>query len=254
MFKYEEEQGVLILPAVALAPLRKALVEAVNGEQDKLFAIATRVHDYLTEVDPKTQRKERLNAIKALIRKKAPHYQVVDKVIEAMNALNGDPSKPRHWSEPSPSWTEEQRDSVFEILLPHPKPGEALKLQTPLKKNLQKLPATALTFSDEDCFIRIDPKTRRVFWDVPENNRAVERAHESVLGTAFFRALDKVKWTRATGGVFRHSDEYARDASMETGDNPVHISRSFGPEGEKIRESEYGFRTRRPARRTPRMR
>lgn len=251
MSRYEQEQGTLILPTVALAPLRKALVDALNAEQDKMFDVATKVHEYLNHVDPKTNRKERLNAMKALIRKGGSYSSVADVIRGAMNTLNGDHNQRRAWYSDAPSWGEELRDSVVGMLLPYPKQGEPLKLATPLKKNLEKLPATTLRFSDDDCEVHIDPKTRRVFWYVGENNHAVERAHESVLGQAFFRALDKVKWTRATGGVFRQSDEYSRDASMESGDNPVFISRSFGPEGEKIQEAESGFRSRRPRRRSP---
>lgn len=246
MSKYEEEKGVLVLPTAALVPLRRALIDAVNKEQEKTLGIATQVYHYFQAVDPKTGRKERLNALKTAIRKGSSVYQARDAMQKAMDSIDGAIAQTSNWYSTSRNrWNEGEREKAAEFLVPYPKQGEPLKIVTPLKKNLTFLPSSALSFSNDYCSIHIEPKTRQVFWNVPENNRAVESAEESLLGKAFLNALHKIEWTRATGGAFRHTDEYAQDSAMEYGDNPVRISRHFGPLGQKAMEDDTGLRSRR---------
>lgn len=252
MSNNEEEFGSIILPTVAINPLKKVLVDAVNAKQDRLFDIATKVFNHFQVVDPATGRKERLNALKASIRKGAAIYQVRDEVYKAMDQINGSTRSISGWynSPNTNKWTSEEREEVVSLLVPYPKKGEAIKMVTPLKKALPKLAANTLQFHDDYCSIILFPTQRKVVWEVQENNRAVESAHEGTLGKAFFQALHQIKWTRGTGGVFRHTDEYAKDAAIENGNNPISISYQVGPEGEKISEAESGF-ARRPSRRSP---
>lgn len=77
---------------------------------------------------------------------------------------------------------------------------------------------------------RISFVGRRVEWRVPENNHAVERAHEHPIARAFFKALSQVRWTRKTGGNFSGNDEYNRDARDE-GSGANYLTASYGPLG-----------------------
>lgn len=252
MSKYEEEYGSIILPTVAINPLKKALVDATNAQQDRLFDIATKVFDHFQAVDATTGRKVRLNALKASIRKGARLHQVHDEVYRAMDQINGSNRVAPSWynSHSTNRWSSEEREEVTNLLVPHPKPGEPIKLVTPLKKSFPKLAANTLVFENEECSVTLVPQQRKVIWRVEEGNRSVESARDSTLGKAFFNALSKIKWTRGTGGVFRHTDEYAKDGAMEYGHSPISISSQFGPEGEKAWADETGF-SRRPSRRSP---
>lgn len=84
------------------------------------------------------------------------------------------------------------------------------------------------TFEFEDAMIVFDG--RKVSWIVPENNHAVERARQHPLARTLFKALDKVVWTRQTGGVFVGNDEYNQDCTFEGGGGN-YVTARFGPLG-----------------------
>lgn len=81
---------------------------------------------------------------------------------------------------------------------------------------------------------------RNLTWNVPDNNHAVEHAHETWLGKALFAQLAKVKWTRGSGGYFVGNNEYNQDDSAPGGGGN-YISESFGPAGEKAQSRHRGF-------------
>jgi hypothetical protein len=78
----------------------------------------------------------------------------------------------------------------------------------------------------------ISLKGRVVTWDVPENNHAVENAHEEPLAQVFFGFLGKVVWTRGTGGIGSGNDEYRRE-STESGAGSNYTTFQYGPLGER---------------------
>lgn len=255
MGRNEEERGSLVLPSAALAPLRKALVTALNAEQDRIFEIAKTVYDRLQEPDPATGRKEAFNAIKAELRKESweGRHKAQELLYDLIDKINGPIDDSHSWYQRSHSnqWTQDQRDEAIDFLLPHQQNPKERKVLTPLKKNLPKLPADTLSFSARgETSLTINPTTRTVEWEVSRGKNNVRDAHETTLGKAFFAFLEKVEWTRSTGGVFRQSDEYAEDAAMEHGGNPVSIAQHFGPLGEQEFTSVHGYnpRTRKLAR------
>lgn len=77
-----------------------------------------------------------------------------------------------------------------------------------------------------EASITFDGQT--VTWDVPENNHAPERAHEDPVAVALFRALDRVQWTRGSGGEIAGNDEYGRD-SQESGGGGNYTVANYGP-------------------------
>lgn len=89
--------------------------------------------------------------------------------------------------------------------------------------------------------VRLDPETRAVTLSV-EGNRALDHAGEDrwEWGPAQ-KALDSVKWTRGSGGSATYTDEYARDAAMEYGGNPVEQRGHRGPIGWAEYEYDRGF-------------
>ena len=71
-----------------------------------------------------------------------------------------------------------------------------------------------------------DRDTNTVRWSTSENRGAVDRAHDSVAGTAFFDRLKTLKWTRNTGGVIMGNNEYASEEGI--GDS---CHAAYGPIG-----------------------
>jgi hypothetical protein len=72
---------------------------------------------------------------------------------------------------------------------------------------------------------------RKVTWDVPGGNRAVDHARESAVGRAFFGFLGRVEWTRGTGSAgFVGNDEYNQDVDY-AGGGGNYITDRFGPLG-----------------------
>lgn len=81
-----------------------------------------------------------------------------------------------------------------------------------------------------EASVTFDRDRSTVTWDVPENNHAVESAHEHPTARRFFAELAKVRWTRDTGGVLAGNDEYNRDGS-EVGGGQNYATIAFGPIG-----------------------
>lgn len=67
------------------------------------------------------------------------------------------------------------------------------------------------SFASGGATVSFDPAEKAVRWEVAENNHAVDSAHDTELGKAFFDRLGKVKWTHGTGGYSRYSSEYHED-------------------------------------------
>ena len=66
-----------------------------------------------------------------------------------------------------------------------------------------------------DAYVKFTNATKTLVWDVSENNRAVEHAHDHWFAKLVFEALGKITWTRNSGGKIIGNDEYNRDAGRE---------------------------------------
>lgn len=82
------------------------------------------------------------------------------------------------------------------------------------------------TFYAEECSIEFNGRT--VNYNVPENNHARERADKHPLVKRFWGILDRVTWTRGTGGVTWGNDEYTRDSGNYPGGGANYIIRTYG--------------------------
>jgi hypothetical protein len=60
--------------------------------------------------------------------------------------------------------------------------------------------------------------------------------------------MDKVEWTRDTGGVISGNDEYNRECDSPGG-AANYIKHAYGPRGTAEKEAQHGFITRRLRRR-----
>lgn len=86
--------------------------------------------------------------------------------------------------------------------------------------------------------IQFNRDTSEVTWRA-EGNRAIDRAHQSPVGKTFWDAIDKVRWTRGTGGQGVGNNEYASEADY-VGGGANYGTWAVGPIGEKA--DKHGFK------------
>ena len=75
---------------------------------------------------------------------------------------------------------------------------------------------------------------RQVTWSVPENNHAVHYAHENPVAKLFFERLERIQWTRGTGGALTGNNEMNREG-RESGGGANYTTLTFGPLGDEAR-------------------
>ena len=138
-------------------------------------------------------------------------------------------------------------DSINRIELSLFSPSASVKRRKPLKPKRKDFPlATNRTtqFRIGSSFIQLDNKNKLFTWNVPENNHAVDTAHEHPVTIAAFNALkditDKNGWKRNSGGVIIGNDEY-NSSSTDIGGGGNYITARFGPLGQKIEPEPYGI-------------
>lgn len=102
------------------------------------------------------------------------------------------------------------------------------KLVLPLKKDFPLANSSTKEFDADEGYIVFNDKAKTVHWDVGENNHARDRAHDHPVGKALFNALNKITWTRGSGGKIIGNDEYNRDSDYEGG-GANYVTHSFGP-------------------------
>lgn len=185
MSRYEWERGEIKLPAKAYPKFRQDLIKAWNNYQDELFKQAVAAYE----------------AVKAAGKGKRNFAH-------------------RDWFEyeyrPPGNWHDETRWEIQRLIFKRRESDQKTMVVKPQKKDLGKLPIS------KDCVIRIGETTITlckplVIWNVPENNHAAERIKEHPVAQAFFRLLDKIEWTRGSGGEIVGNDEYNRESEHSGG-------------------------------------
>jgi hypothetical protein len=238
----EWEKGTIVLPASAVAPIKKALREYANRFQSDVLAEAKRLVresgttnpakfvDWLAELS--NSRRSKYDAKcstyrNSFYKRNMPEDEVRESLV--CNAAemflhsrylgeydyNLHKYVPIHKRVTVPTVADlaekdikkmTNRDDTFEVLDEHGESGSA-----------------TITFNGN-----------KVTWEVYEDNRAVDKAHGMPMAKVFFGELEKVKWTRGTGGTLAGNDEYARDTTEYRG-GANYMTQRFGPSGEERR-------------------
>lgn len=68
---------------------------------------------------------------------------------------------------------------------------------------------------------------RTLTWDVPENNHSTDEAERSVLYGVLFGALDRIEWTRGSGGTIWGNNEYNESGNSPHGRGPDYVVREY---------------------------
>jgi hypothetical protein len=99
----------------------------------------------------------------------------------------------------------------------------------PKKKDyLLKIKRKNALIQFEDACIYFVDADRIIIWEVNENNHAVDRANAHPYSRALFGLLNRVNWTRGTGGEIVGNDEYAREEGG-VGGGGNYLVTQFGP-------------------------
>lgn len=201
MSKNEWERGELTLPRAAIVPIRRAIIARNNAIADEALALSKKVWKEATAAE------------------KRGGFALLDKVL----ALGGTTKYGYSGAEKVGNDVTERALDILNYSVHRP-------ARPPQKQNAGHLGATATAFRVSSASVSFDTATGVMSWNVDENNRAVDRAHESWLGQTLFNEIKRVKWTRGTGGWFTGNDEYNRE-SDNFGSGANYVTTAFGPVG-----------------------
>lgn len=200
MSRYEHEHGTITIPTAEWKRLRESILTENNRLEERFFASMQAIHAWA-----KANRK-RGESPKACI-ERCPAFEKLD--CDA-------------------SWR------AARLLF-----SKAGNLQKPKRKDLKILPLTkSATLDFEDATVHLSNKNRTLTWHVDENNHACERAREHPMGIVVFACLNRVNFTRGSGGTIVGNDEYSRDdASVGGGGN--YITSAYGPKGKEASQAQW---------------
>jgi len=198
MSRYEHESGTIVIPTKAWPKFRKAIIEAWNERQDKLYQIAQRLRK---ELPAKLKGKE--------------SWEWDDAFADACRAAGC-----------------EDREDTYRIRIAI---YRERKWRAPQRKSFPKLPISkSCQLSLGEPKIVLSNEKHAVAWIVPENNHACESAREHPMWSALCRELDKIKWTRGSGGQILGNDEYNRDCGDDyEGGGGSYVTAEWGPNVKK---------------------
>lgn len=232
---YEWETASITLPSTAVAPLKKVLRESNNALHEAVRAEAVRLHKSA----------------------KTTNLQKYAKAVGVDLLNNGVIAYGRQ-----PSTVRAAAVAVLGRIVWKVQKGGA-KLHVPTVADVNAVVPKMTTKDDTFRVINkygsyeatITFNGRNVQWDVPENNHAVAAAHEADLAKVFFAHLDRIKWTRATGGYGVGNNEYHREDDY-AGGGANYTTFHYGPLGEAQKAAEMGmsvtkYRQMRKAARSP---
>lgn len=194
--------GTIKIPTKEWSAFRKAVIAAHNSCNERSFEIARDLHAKI-KLDSKYKR----------------NYSFSNKVFDAV--YNGNLSVPSHF-----------KDLVYRSLLTEDWSNRKLKL--PKKKDFPK--ATLKT--EHYGYFTFNHASKSISYNVEENNRAVESANADPFVQRIFQLLNRMTWTRNSGGTIVGNDEYNRDSDYEGGGSNYIVHR-FGPMRERTFLATY---------------
>ena len=262
MSTYEEEHGEYILPASAVIPVRNAITRAMNQERTNILGVATKIYEYLLTPDGKKQLKEfrkRTGQVNpwdlevALSRR----FGIGRNLHTVFNLLfqpkDGKQKlvKPKKKDIPpyplSTTWGWNDDEASVRInpasrqLIWHVERNNHA-VEKAHNKTLGKAAFEAL---------------RNIQWPPGQDPREKERApyggtfnygygrsaeYNGILDAASTQAIRRTKWGPRTGGSSWGTDEYAEEAAMDYGGDPMSYGRhGFGPLG--VRNDQWDLRS-----------
>ncbi len=226
MSKYEWESGTIKLPSKDWAKFRTGLLKAWNERELGRLEKAKVAHAKLTAAIKGKRGSKRATALKAAVEARFTRTEH-SRWNSQSHDVDVDP---------------EVRDMI--VTPTGWGTGATYTLKPLPKKKDLKLFATSkdASMQCDDGYVAFKNATKTLVWDVSENNRAREHAHEHWFAKLVFGALSKITWTRGSGGEIVGNDEYNRD-SRDSGGGGNYTTMTFSVAQQK-RDKEAARRTR----------
>jgi hypothetical protein len=213
MSTYEWESGTIKIPAKEWTKFRTAIIKASNQLKLNGFELAKALYPKVKKTKPKNQWESAL-----------------DTVFEAERGSSDD----------------ERFDVVRSLLYTYDQEKRKQVLRRPVKSNLGLLPTSksCSIILGEAC-ITLNNESKSVTWDVSENNHACDSARAHPLGKELFRLLERITWTRGSGGTIIGNDEYNRDSDC-AGGGGNYVKSEFSMAASKQRKAAKAASRRQP--------
>ncbi len=202
---YEWERGSIVIPSKEWARFRSGLLKAWNEHQVRRLEDARDAHAIMLQAGKGKRGEGRVRAM--------------DDALRRLCGCGGHDE----------SWGNNRYKSLSQLLY------AGGKLQYPRKKDLSMKLISAskdttihARLDGTEAEVSFDNAKRTVHWYVSENNHAREHAHAHWFAKRLFAALNRIRWTRGSGGKIVGNDEYNRDSSYEGGGGN-YVTMEFGP-------------------------
>lgn len=212
------ESGSIVIPSSEWAGLKKTVRDAYNAEQARRHATALKLHE------------EILRQAKGV--RDVNWYEACQNATNALATILMD----RDYTLPWEIFQSKVDPNAKRYVDPRSIRGSAGRPNKPVRKLWPDANNRTTAFSLGEAGIRFDDATRTLHWFVSENNRAVERAHEHPVAKALFKALDRIKWTRGSGGQIVGNDEINKENGRDyEGGGATYVTHSYPPAKNSIR-------------------
>jgi hypothetical protein len=212
------ESGTLTLPNAEVARMREALRNAANAQHAAVLAECLRLWNgplaktSSTKLYLERLRNHNVSAGRVSAQVADDAYEVMTRIVSSYTPYGATP-------------------------VPAPKPR--MPRPADVDRKAPRANTRTTVFGRVDGWtIKIDGT--KLYYSSGEDNRAVQKAREHPVVAAMFRALDRVAWTRATGGTLNGNDENNQE-SRERGAGANYITADYGPLGEAARAWHIGM-------------
>ena len=222
MSSYEWEGGEIHIPAKQWAKFRTDLLRTWNGRQLANWQLAKEAHKAAKAAAKGKRGEKRINAILPRLAQSAGGTINKWGEFEAPMKRNG------FWGPPVIDTAAEDRWAMLEqYCLSGWGKARNLSQAQPQKKAFSiKALSKSTSMNFGGAHISFNNEYNVVVWDVSENNKACERAHEWWFAKELFNALRAIKWTRNSGGTIMGNDEYNRE-NYDTGGGQDYVKQTF---------------------------
>lgn len=210
---YGWEHGTIELPTAEVAGIKRALRTANNELREAVKAKTTSLHQAVMEKSS---------------------TRSVNRYSKSLHEVQyGSPERPSGPFAPQPSIREQTvRAAAHEVIALVLSKGKVRKpTDADIERVLPKATNRTTVFpvispmGYSEASISIEGRT--LIWDVPENNHAADEAGDSVLHGVLFGALDRIEWTRGSGGTIWGNNEYNESGNSPHGRGPDYVVREY---------------------------
>jgi hypothetical protein len=208
MSRYEWEEGTIILPSAEYADVKREVRSAYNKMMNTLYTVGGKMWE--------------------AIREDGASFQEAYKRFAAPKTIDADLANPLP--------EQYQTEWLLKRAMYRKDHDRALK---PRRKDLPRKTNRDVDYTPpiSEWSLRFNNDSRKVLWHVPENNHACEHAHRHPVPQAFFRRMNRVDWTRSSGGKIVGNDEYNR-AHRDAGAGANYVKKVYGDD----EEAEMGLK------------